>query len=485
MRAKPAYDRGRRACRLTASLATLTAALICAAAPVARAEDPSTANSSSSLGPFAGPPEVSALPNGLKIITVPWHSPGILAYFTLVRVGARDEVEQGHSGFAHLFEHMMFRGTERFPQKVYEDRIQSLGADNNAYTTQDFTLYTVTGPSSALSEIVELEADRFQRLAYDETQFRTETGAVLGEYSKSAANPFIKMWEALSELAFRSHTYGHTTIGYLADIQAMPDKFDYSKAFFQRFYTPDNTTIIAAGDVAHSALVKLVAERYGSWQGTRDKPAIPVEPEPTEGARKHIEWEGTSSPQMLIGYRAGAFEGEGSEAERAARLKDTAALEVVHALLFHPSAPLYQELVVDTQQLLGFGSWAANYSRDPGLFVVSAELKPEVSFDAIEGRVQRAIDDVAQGRTDPARIEGVRSHLAYALTMQVETASDAADTFAQFLAVTGSEDGFARYLRALAQVTPADVSRVAQKYLVPTRRFTVTLAPKVKAGSTP
>lgn len=431
-----------------------------------------------SVGPFAKPAEVTALPNGLKVITVPWHSPGILAYFTLVRVGARDEVEKGHSGFAHLFEHMMFRGTERFPQKVYEERIQGLGADNNAYTTQDFTLYTITGPASALAEIVELEADRFQRLSYDETQFRTETGAVLGEYSKSASNPFIRMWETLSELSFRSHTYGHTTIGYLADIQAMPDKFAYSKAFFQRFYTPDNTTIIAAGDVSHAALVKLVTERYGSWQGTRDKPVIPVEPEPTQGVRKHLEWEGTSSPQMLIGYRAGAFEGDGSEAERAARLRDTAALEVVHALLFDASSPLYQELVVDLQRVLGFGSWAANYSRDPGLFVVNAELKPETSFDEIEQRVQQALDEVAQGRTDPARIEGVRSHLTYALTMQVETASDAADTFAQFLAVTGKEDGLARYLSALAKVTPEDVARVAQRYLLPTRRFTVTLAPK-------
>jgi zinc protease len=119
------------------------------------------------------------------------------------------------------------------------------------------------------------------------------------------------------------------------------------------------------------------------------------------------------------------------------------------------------------------------------LFVVNAELKTETSFDTIEQRVQRAIDEVAQGRTDPARIDGVRSHLTYGLTMQVETASDAADTFAQFLAVTGSENGLARYLRALAQVTPEDVAAAAQRYLVPTRRFTVTLAPKTKAGGAP
>ncbi len=435
-----------------------------------------------SVGPFGKPPEVSTLPNGLKVVTIPWESPGILAYFTLVRVGARDEVEKGHSGFAHLFEHMMFRGTERFPQKVYEERVQNLGADNNAYTTQDFTLYTLTGPSSALSEIVELESDRFQRLAYDETQFRTETGAVLGEYNKSASSPFLKMWEALSENAYNEHTYSHTTIGYLADIQAMPEKFGYSQAFFKRFYTPDNTTIIAAGDVSHQALLKLVTERYGSWQGKRDQPTIPLEPEPSEGKRVHLEWDGTASPQMLIGYRAPAFEGEGSQEQRDAQLKETAALEVVHALLFDASAPLYQELVVEQQVLLELRSWANNFSRDPGLFVVSAELKPEVSFDDIEQRVQSALADVAAGKTSAKRIADVRSHLAYSLVMQVETASDAADTYAQFLAVSGREDGLGRYLAALHAVTEADVARVAGRYLTKNRRFTVTLAPKAKTG---
>ena len=112
------------------------------------------------FGPFTEPPEVTRLPNGLSLVTIPWHSPGIVAYYSLVRVGARDEVEPGHSGFAHLFEHMMFRGTERLSESQYEERLQAFGADNNAYTTQDFTLYTITAPSSALAEIVENGTDR-------------------------------------------------------------------------------------------------------------------------------------------------------------------------------------------------------------------------------------------------------------------------------------------------------------------------------------
>ena len=181
------------------ALAAALAGLLALPAP-GSAQD-AAANSRPSAGLFPQAPTVERLQNGLTVVSVPWESPGIIAYFTLVRVGARDEVEQGRSGFAHLFEHMMFRGTQNVSQAQYEAALQAVGADNNAYTTQDFTLYTLTGPSSALGRLAELEADRFQHLSYTEEVFRTETGAVRGEYSVNASNPFLKMWEALSEIS--------------------------------------------------------------------------------------------------------------------------------------------------------------------------------------------------------------------------------------------------------------------------------------------
>lgn len=437
------------------------------------------------VGPFTRPPSVTRLPNGLTLVTIPWRSPGIVAYYTLVRVGARDEVEPGHSGFAHLFEHMMFRGTERFSESAYEERIQALGADNNAYTTQDFTLYTVTAPASALADIIDIEADRFQHLSYDERAFRTETGAVLGEYNKSAASPTLKMWEALSELAFKKHTYGHTTIGYLADIRAMPERYAYSRAFFRRFYTPDNTTLVVAGDVQHDALLALVKKHYGGWQGTRDRPVIPVEPEPTEGARRTLDWDGVAAPQLLIGYRASAFVGEGDAAARKAGLRDTAALEVAHGLLFARSSPLYQSLVLERQALLELESWTSNWSRDPGLFVVSAELKQETAFDDVEREIQHAIDALARGQVDPGRVAAVRENLRYGVTMKVQTASDAADMLSQVIAVAGNTEALREYLLALSEVTPEDVARVSGQLLNAQRRFTIALKPKTRAGGKP
>jgi zinc protease len=449
-----------------------------------RAEKGAPPQKRAAPSPFAKPVQVSRLENGLTVVSVPWQSPGIVAYFTLVRVGSRDEVEKGHSGFAHLFEHMMFRGTKRFPKDVYEAKVQDLGADNNAYTSQDFTLYTLTGPRASLSEIAELEADRFQNLTYDEASFRTETGAVLGEYNKSAASPMTKLWETLSELAFGAHTYGHTTIGYLADVLAMPDKFVYSQAFFRRFYTPDNSTVIVAGDVEHQEVLALVQKHYGGWTGQRDQPLIPAEPEPSAGKARHLEWEGIASPQLLLGYRAPAFEGSGSAELRQKQLRETAALEVVHGLCFAEAAPLYQALVVSEQRVLDLSGWAGNFSRDPGLFVVHAELTESATFEEIEARVQAAFDAIARGE-GKERVDDVRSHLAYGFPMRMETASDAADALAQFMALTGREQTLTEYLSALSEVTAEDVAKAAAKYLVPTRRIAVTLAPRAKQARNP
>ncbi len=428
---------------------------------------------------FPRPPESTRLPNGLTIVSVPWSTSGIVAYYTLVRVGSRDEVEPGHSGFAHLFEHMMFRGTEAMPGPAYEERIQALGADNNAYTTRDFTLYTLTAPSTSLAEIVAIEAERFQRLHYDEDVFRTETGAVQGEYAKNASHPFLPMWEAMSELAFSRHTYGHTTMGYLRDVCAMPSRFEYSQRFFRRFYTPDDTTLVVVGDVDHAELVRLAREAYGSWRGRRDQPRIPAEAEPRQGARRHLVWDAPTPPRLWIGYRAPSFDGgqaRGPRRERA--LRTTAALEIAKALALAEPSPLYQRLVVEERKLLELSSWTNEFTRDPGLFLVTSVMTPgddPPAYDAMVDAVQSALAEIGEGRTPAERIEAVRSNLRYGLLTEVQTPSDVADLLARFAATGGSVAALDEYLAALAAVTPEEIAEAARTYLIPARRFVVTL----------
>ena len=452
------------------------------AVPVtARAQDDATRRPTDDLFPTR--PRVETLANGLTVVAVPWPSPGIVAYYTLVRAGSRDEVEEGHTGFAHFFEHMMFRGTQAHPQHEYDAALQRFGADNNAFTTQDYTCYTITAPSSALPTLIELESDRFQHLAYTEEVFRTEAGAVRGEYQTHASDPDQPMWEALSEIAFGRHTYGHTTIGYLRDIERMPGEYAYSRQFFSRFYTPDDTTVIVVGDFDVEALLTDVRARYGGWRGRRSRPRVPVEPEPTQGARRDIAWDGASPPRMFVAYRTPAFVGDATPPpRRAAALRESAALEVTHDLAFHESSALYQRLVVSEQRLLALSSWAGERSRDPGLFVVSATLAPGQSFDEILAAIQAELDRVAGGGEGAERVRQVQEHLRYGLAMRLETPSSVAGLIAEMLAVSGRMEAIDEYLTALSSVSAEDVASVARRYLVPTRRFVVTLAPRASEG---
>ena len=160
--------------------------------------------------------------------------------------------------------------------------LKSLGADSNAYTKDDLTCYHMTIPATALATAVEIEADRFQNLKYDEPSFQKEARAVLGEYNKSASSPFLKLSETMQNTAYTTHTYKHTTIGFLADIKDMPNQYAYSKVFFDRWYRPENCTIIVAGDVNHEALVALVKQYYGGWKPGHGRVEIPSEPPQTE-----------------------------------------------------------------------------------------------------------------------------------------------------------------------------------------------------------
>ena len=180
---------------------------------------------------FPFPVKEKTLPNGLRVYVVPYDSPGLVAYYSIVRTGSRNEIEPGKSGFAHFFEHMMFHGTERYSLDAYNAAIKQMGADSNAFTSDDLTVYHILANKAALTKIVEIESDRFQHLIYKEPEFQKEARAVLGEYNKSSSSPFLKLEETLQNTAFTKHTYKHTTIGFLEDIKDMPNQYAYSKVF--------------------------------------------------------------------------------------------------------------------------------------------------------------------------------------------------------------------------------------------------------------
>ena len=221
------------------------------------------------------------LGNGLNVVVIPYDSPGTIAYVTVVRTGSREEVEPGHSGFAHFFEHMMFRGTEKYTTDQYNDELKRMGADSNGFTTDDYTTYYIIGPAVAFETMMDIESDRFKNLRYSEDDFRREALAVLGEYNKNVSSPFLPMYERMRELAFTRHTYKHTTLGFLADIKAMPDYYDYSLAFFDRYYRPDNCIVLVVGDADPKNVFAKAEAFYGEWKAGH-RPAT-IETEPPQG----------------------------------------------------------------------------------------------------------------------------------------------------------------------------------------------------------
>jgi zinc protease len=421
------------------------------------------AKSSGDAFPF--PVHEKTLANGLRVFVVSYDSPGLVAYYSIVRTGSRNEVEPGKSGFAHFFEHMMFHGTETYPQDKYNAEIKTMGADSNAFTSDDLTVYHILAGKAALPKIVEIESDRFQHLTYKEPEFQKEARAVLGEYNKNASNPIEKMTEVLYENAFSTHTYKHTTMGFVKDIEAMPGEMAYSRTFFDRYYRPDNVVVLVVGDADPEATFALVEKAYGGWKAGGPRPKVPVEPPQTKEKRAEIKWPSPTLPMLLAGYHVPAF---------STTNVDLPALDVLAELLFAERAPLYKKLVIQEQKVETIQG-SADPHVDPNLFAVLARVKKPGDVGYVEKAVDAEIARVAKEGVDDKTLGEVLSHVKYGFAAQLSTADKAATTAASFIALTGDLASINAYFALYDKVTPADVKRVAQKYFQPANRTTVTL----------
>jgi len=419
---------------------------------------------------FPYPVHKTVLDNGLTVLSVPFDSPGIIAYYTVVRTGSRNEVEKGLSGFAHFFEHMMFRGTEAYPQEKYNDVLKSLGADSNAYTGDDLTCYHMTIPATALATAVAIEADRFQNLKYDEPSFQKEARAVLGEYNKSASSPFLKLGETMQNTAYTTHTYKHTTIGFLADIKDMPNQYAYSKVFFDRWYRPGNCTIIVAGDVNHETLVTLVKQDYGGWKPGHGRVEIPSEPPQTEPRTAHLTWPLPTLPTILLGYHIPATD-PGNP--------DTAALMALEQAVFGETSALYQELVLKEQKVVTLSA-QAEPKRDPGLFTIVVRVRKPEDLAAVRRRIAAALAEAAKTPIDSARLDTIKSHLRYAFANSIQSPDAVANMIAQTVAITGRPESVNELYAAFDRLTLADLQRVAQRYFLPANETVITLETEIK-----
>lgn len=416
---------------------------------------------------FPFPTTERTLPNGLRVFVVEYDSPGLVAYYSVVRTGSRNEVEPGKSGFAHFFEHMMFRGTAQFSTEKYNAAIKAMGADSNAFTSDDMTVYHILAGATALPTIVTIEADRFQHLEYAEAEFQKEARAVLGEYNKGASDPLQPMVEALCDHAFSAHTYKHTTIGFLRDIEDMPNQFAYSRQFFDRYYRPDNVILLVVGDVTADKVMPLIEQHYGAWSAGPVRPAIPTEPPQSREQRTTVPWKGASLPMLLIGFHAPAFSTTNI---------DSVALEVLAELVFAERSPLFRRLVLDEQKVEHIDGSAERHV-DPNLFTILARVKESKDVPYVEKAIYDEIARVAAQGTDDKTLAEVVSRTRYAFAGHLSTADKVALVGSEFLALTGKLSTIDDTFALLSQVTVADVKRVAARYFTPQNRTVVVLKP--------
>lgn len=404
------------------------------------------------------------LPNGMRVVVVPTDTKDVVALQIVMAVGSRNEVEAGKSGFAHFFEHLMFRGTERYPNEEAQAMLKEAGAASNAWTWDDQTVYHKVFLKEDLERILDYEADRFMNLKYAEPEFRTEALAVLGEYNKNSANPTEKMFEVMQDTAFDTHTYKHTTMGFLRDIEQYPEGYEYSWTFFGRFYRPEYATLLLVGDVEPASEFARVEKFFGSWKTGDYKAELPVEA-PQKGPRKaHIDWDSPTLPWVMVGYKAPAF-GE---------LNDTAAMQIWESLAFSKTGKLYRNLVLEKQIVDEFQPffWL---KKDPFLVGIAVRVTDITKVDEVKSELLKTFEGLAKNEVEMARLEAVKSRVRYSFLHSLDSPASIASNLAFMLSLDPNLDSVDRYYDALAGVNAKQLSEVAKKYFVSDGRVVVTL----------
>ncbi|MEX2080307.1 MAG: pitrilysin family protein [Dehalococcoidia bacterium] len=406
------------------------------------------------------------LPNDLRVIVVPTGFPNLVSLQIPVQTGSRNEVEPGKSGFAHFFEHMMFRGTKKYPADRYQEIVQRTGARQNAYTTDDYTNYHATFAAEDLETILELEADRFQGLEYSEGDFRTEARAVLGEYNKSAADPVNKLIEVQRDHAYQVHTYKHTTMGFIADIEAMPDQFDYSKLFFDRWYRPEYTSIIVAGDLEPESVIALVEKYWGSWKKGSHTVQVPQEPGPVGPLVAHVPWEAPTLPWVTLAWHGPAF----STVE-----PDYLALDLLFDLWFGETSDLHRRLVEEEQVVDEFEPYFPGH-KDPHLASILARVKDPAKAGYVRDAILQTAAQAVAVAVDRQRLEDAKSNGRYGFARTLDNSESVASTLARYVRHDRSYDTLNALFRRQERITVDDLSAAASTYLVDARMVQTTLA---------
>lgn len=417
---------------------------------------------------FAYDYTIDDLPNGLRLITVPTDYPNLVALYIVVQTGSRNEIEKGKSGYAHLFEHLMFRGSEHYSGAERDAILKKAGADSNAYTTDDRTVYHEVFSKDDLDKVIELEADRFQRLKYPQDGYKTETKAVLGEFNKNSADPEEKAYEVLRATAYQRHTYSHTTMGFIEDIEDMPNQFDYSWQFYGRYYRPEYTTIVLVGDLKQPDVLAMVKKYFAEWKRGNYAPDITSEPDQKEARDSHVDWPSETLPLVYVAFRGPAYSDE---------QKEKAALDLLAPIAFGENSDLYQKLVL-TDQKLDSLSFIFEDRADPELFLVAAKLKDVKDTDYARQQILDTYRFYTTQLVPKDKLDSTRSRLRYQFALAMDSSEAIAGSLASYIGLRRTPATIDKVFALYDTITPQDIRETAAKYFVDNHRSVITLSTK-------
>jgi predicted Zn-dependent peptidase len=405
------------------------------------------------------------LPNGLRVRIWPDPLVPAVSYTTFFQVGSRNE-RPGLTGISHLFEHMMFNGSERYGPKEFDRVLEASGGTSNAYTSNDVTAYFDDFASEALPTVVDLESDRMRALRIDDAALEQERSVVKEERRQRTENStFGLMEEQLEALVYQAHPYRWPVIGWMDDIGRIgrQDCLD----FFRTYYAPSNAAVYVAGDVDPDATLRLLESAYGAIPAGPPVPGVPGGEPPQRGERRAaVRWP-AQAPAMVAGFRGPP-----------ASSPDSAVLDVLQVCLSSGEGSRLRRRLVQELEVAVSASASWGWRKDPGVFLLYLEVGPGTRPARAEAALWEELDRVARRGVTAAEVDRARRQLRSMVLHELSTRSGVAHALGQAEALLGDWRLAGQLLEQVRGVGPDDVRRVAREVLDPARRNVVWLEPE-------
>ena len=409
--------------------------------------------------------EISTLPNGLTVVLSEDHSTPIVHVNLAYHVGSKNE-KPGRTGFAHLFEHLMFKGSKNVDAEQHTSMIASVGGKSNAFTTEDETVFWETLPSQYLPLALWMEADRMASLRVDRDTFVNERDVVKEERRLRVDNqPYGRLNEIIYDQAFTTHPYKHPTVGSMADLEAA--SINDVRDFYQTYYVPENATLVLVGDVDRAQALELVSKYLGRVPAAahpvpRD---IPKEPAQTKERRVTLE-ENWPLPAVVVAYHVSP---DGHP--------DTYPLHIASKVLSDgQSSRLHKTLVYEKQvAVAAFGS--ANIIEDPNLFYAVAIVAPGHEPEEV---VDGLIKEIERLKTEPItdrELQRTKNQFARDYILGRESDEQKASQLSHAVVIHHDITTADGEFQIFENTTAADVQRVARAYFTPENRVVITVVP--------